>query len=113
MYPRVVEYESSLPVGFHRTSGDMIDFEEARADPSALLPSGSLSANQRLELARCWLERAKGWPEREFYPGGTVDRSRALDEIERGGDIGDFLIDTEVRVAAWVVSELTSEAQDA
>ena len=112
MHSKVVEYESGLPVGFHRVSGELVSFEDALSDPTAVEDTSELSTAQQKALAEQRIEGASAWPEREFHPGGRVDAERALIEIERGGEIGDLLVETEVRVAAWVVARLLAEAAD-
>lgn len=109
MHANVVAYEEGLPVGIDAATGELVEFERARANPAMLKPVEALSAEERKKLAQTRIERAAGWPEREFLPGGLVDRERALGELQQGGAIAEDLIETEVRVAAWVVARMHEE----
>ena len=113
MHQRVIDYETGLPVGFDRVSGDLVTFEEARSSPNSIIPSDRLTQEQRVELAMQRVDRAADWPERELHPGGPVDQDRARSEIAHGGDIGDLLVETEVRVAAWVIDNLAQDSANA
>lgn len=109
MHANVVAYEEGLPVGVDAATGELVEFERARANPGMLKPVEALSAEERKRLAQARIERAAGWPERELLPGGVVDRERALRELQQGTPIAEDLIETEVRVAAWVVARMHEE----
>ncbi len=112
MHERVEQYEAGLPVGVHAETGELVTFEQARRDPECVIATDALTDDQRLRLAMARVEQAAGWPERELHPGGFFDRERALREMPAGGEIGELLVTTEVRVAAWVVDALRKEAAD-
>lgn len=112
MHEQIRKYESGLPVGFHTDTGDLVTLEQAEAHPASVQPAATLTPEQRRRLALERIETAGGWPEREFYPGGHVDKTRAIAEISSGGEIGDALVDIEVRVASWVVEQLRKEQAD-
>ena len=108
-HKRVERYETGLPIGVDAASGELVEFEEARIDPSRLLPSAGLTDEQRSALAMARVERALKWPARDVLPGGFVDRARALEEMDSGSELGKLLVDTEAQVARWVVEELRKE----
>lgn len=112
MHERIEQYESGLPVGVHAATGELVTFEAARHDLESVIAADVLTDDQRLRLATARVEQAAGWPAREFHPGGFIDRERALREMPAGGEIGELLVTTEVRVAAWVVAALRKEAAD-
>lgn len=112
MHERVEQYEAGLPVGVHSETGELVAFEAVRRDPESVIATDALSDDQRLRLAMARVEQAAGWPERELHPGGFFDRERALREMPAGGEIGELLVTTEVRVATWVVDALRKEVAD-
>lgn len=65
MHANVVAYEHGLPVGVDAATGELVEFERARANPAMLKPVEALSAEERKKLAQARIERAAGWPERQ------------------------------------------------
>ena len=112
MHERIEKYEAGLPVGVHAETGELVTFEAARRDPECIIAAEALTDVQRLQLAAARVEQATGWPERVLHPGGFIDRERALREMPAGGEIGELLVTTEVRVATWVVDALRKEVAD-
>jgi hypothetical protein len=113
MHQRVRQYEAGLPVGFSRSNGSLVPFEQAAASPSLVAPNASLTDRQRRELALARIRKAAAWPERVYFPGGAVGRDRAIKEIETSGELAHLLIEHEANVAAWVIERLMKESGDA
>lgn len=97
-----------LPAGLHKASGAVLTLAECRRDPSAVLTPAQLSVAQKIALVKArWL--AGEWSDIVYGTEGTIDRDKAIRELEAQSDIGRHLMEIELRAIEMTHEEAAQQ----
>jgi hypothetical protein len=94
----------------HRESGKLLTLAEWLGDPEAALRPAELTTEQQIALVRArWL--AGEWQDIVYGTEGSIDRDRAIKELESQSDTGRHLMAIGLR-AIEMAHESTRQAGD-
>ncbi len=102
----VPEDQWDLPVGFNE-KGDIVTLREyANTKTREIFQLSAIPHNQLKELIQLRIEKQKEYPELFMLGKGKVDKARALKELKKESDIGEYIIELELRVINMVKEEV-------
>jgi hypothetical protein len=96
MHAAALARHAMLPAAVHRDTGKILSLSDALADPHAVARHTDLTAAQKIALVRARWEAGE-WSDIIYGNDGHVDRSRAIRELEQQTEMGNHLMDVELR----------------